>query len=74
MVYDNLTLVGMKCEEWLADLGIGRFADVEFSFFWFEMIYSVTSTEEEAWELFFRLSYEYLDQLEAELGKSPSDV
>lgn len=29
MVYDNLTLKGMKCEEWLADLGAdGGFADV----------------------------------------------
>lgn len=29
MVYDNLTLTGMRCEEWLADLGAtGEFADI----------------------------------------------
>jgi len=29
MVYDNLTLAGMKCEDWLADLGAnGEFADI----------------------------------------------
>lgn len=29
MVYDNLTLTGMKCEEWLDDLGAsGEFADI----------------------------------------------
>lgn len=41
-------------------------SNVEFSFLWYKMIYSVVNTEEEAWELFFKLSYAYLDQLEAE--------
>lgn len=40
--------------------------NVEFSFLWDKMIYHVTDTEEEAWELFFKLSYKYLDQLETE--------
>ena len=41
-------------------------SSVEFSFLWYKMIYNVTKTEEEAWELFFKLSYEYLDKLEIE--------
>lgn len=29
MVYDNLTLAGMRCEDWLTDLGAnGEFADI----------------------------------------------
>lgn len=32
----------------------------------YKMIYAVTRSDEEAWELFFKISYEYLDYLEAE--------
>ena len=29
MVYDNLTIIGMNCEEWLADLGAnGEFTNI----------------------------------------------
>lgn len=32
----------------------------------YRMIYEVAESDEEAWELFFKLSYEYLDCLEME--------
>lgn len=53
-------------EAWILKNKPDAAANVQFSFLWYQMVYSITSTEEEAWELFFRLSYEYLDQLEAE--------
>lgn len=40
--------------------------NIKFSFLWYDMLYSITKTEDEAWELFFHLSYEYLSQLESE--------
>lgn len=41
-------------------------SDIEFSFLWYKMIYCITNSEKEAWELFFKFSYEYLDYLEKE--------
>lgn len=41
-------------------------SDIEFSFLWYKMIYGITNSEKEAWDLFFKLSYEYLDYLEKE--------
>ena len=43
-----------------------KISNIDFSFLWYKMIYKVTETEEEAWKLFFKMSYEYIDKLEAE--------
>ena len=55
--------------EWIRKNKSNEFTKIEFSFLWYKMIYSVTDTEDDAWELFFKLSYEYLDCLEAEVNK-----
>ena len=55
--------------EWIRKNKSNEFTKIEFSFLWYKMIYSVTDTEADAWELFFKLSYEYLDCLEAEVNK-----
>lgn len=41
-------------------------SSLKFSFLWYDMLYNITKTDDEAWELFFKLSYEYLDYLEIE--------
>lgn len=50
--------------DWVVNNRNADFSEVEFSFLWYKMIYSIANTEEEAWELFFKLSYEFLDFLE----------
>lgn len=40
--------------------------EIEFNFNWYKMIYSVTNTEEEAWELFFNIAHEFFLQLDVE--------
>lgn len=52
--------------EWIGKDKKRETSTVEFTFNWYKMIYSITSTEEEAWELFFRISNEYIEQLETE--------
>lgn len=59
-----------KMANWIYDYiennSSGDYSKIEFSFLWYKMIYCITNTEEEAWKLFFKLSYEYLDYLEKE--------
>lgn len=52
--------------DWAVKNGFEESLEIRFSFLWYEMIYCIAESEEEAWELFFKLSYEFLDLLEAE--------
>lgn len=52
--------------EWLIKNKYANVNNLEYIGPKYKMIYAVTGSEEEAWKLFFKISYEYLDYLESE--------
>lgn len=39
-------------------------SELVFSFYWYKMIYRVTTCEEEAWNLFFRIAHDFFSQID----------
>lgn len=47
---------------WIVKKGYSEGLEFKFSFIWYKMIYSVTNSEEEAWNLFFQIAHDYFNQ------------
>lgn len=43
---------------------IAKKGSIQFSFYWYKMIYSITDDEDKAWELFFKIAHKYFAQIE----------
>lgn len=59
----NRSIFCADLAQWIYEWLVSKEYKVKFSFYWYKMIYEISSDEEEAWQLFYKIVGEYFEKV-----------